>query len=251
MRKFLSRFEIVNHLLSVIILLPKYFQFFIEFFSFKKNSNNRFPVEVADLFPQLHDRTSDHGYDRHYVYHTAWAARILKKIKPKVHTDISSSLYFSAISSAWVKFKLYDFRPVDLRLDNLKSASADLTHLSFPSGSIASLSCMHTLEHIGLGRYGDPIDPEGDRHAMKELKRVLAKNGNLLIVVPVGKPKVMFNAHRIYSYLQVIENFRGLTLREFSLVPDEPNAHLIRNASPSLVKKQAYACGCFWFTKKR
>ena len=65
----------------------------------------------------------------------------------------------------------------------------DLISLPFEDGSFHSLTCMHVVEHIGLGRYGDQVDPDGDLMAMKELERVTAKLGNLLFVVPVGIPK--------------------------------------------------------------
>ena len=79
----------------------------------------------------------------------------------------------------------------------MSSGYADLANLPFEINSVQSLSCMHTVEHVGLGRYGDPIDPDGDLKAIKEIKRVLAVNGNLLFVVPIGKPKIVYNAHRI------------------------------------------------------
>jgi len=112
------------------------------------------------------------------------------------------------------------FAQQKLDLDNLISKQANLTSLPFENNSIESLSCMHTVEHIGLGRYGDKLDPNGDLKAIKELKRVLSVNGNLLFVVPIGKPKIMFNAHRIYSYNQIINYFNELKLKEFSLVTD-------------------------------
>jgi hypothetical protein len=119
-----------------------------------------------------------------------------------------------------------------------------------PDESIYSISCMHVIDHIGLGRYGDGMDPKGDIKAIAEIKRVLAKDGNLLFVVPVGRPKIMYNAHRIYSYEQIIEYLGDLELKEFALIPDDqPRSGLIRNASPSLVKEQNYGCGCFWFKK--
>lgn len=77
---------------------------------------------------------------------------------------------------------------------------------------------MHVIEHIGLGRYGDPVDPDGDLKAIAELKSVLAKRGNLLFVAPSGQPKVMFNAHRIYSHNQIMEYFEDMKLEEFSLI---------------------------------
>jgi hypothetical protein len=110
---------------------------------------------------------------------------------------------------------------------------------------------MHTIEHVGLGRYGDPIDPDGDIKAAVELARVVKKGGSLIFVTPVGKSKIYFNAHRIYSYDQVLALFPSLELREFSLVPDDfKKSGLIKNADKTLVKDQSYACGCFWFVKK-
>jgi hypothetical protein len=45
---------------------------------------------------------------------------------------------------------------------------------------------MHVVEHVGLGRYGDPIDANGDAQAIKELKCVLWPGGVLYFVVPTG-----------------------------------------------------------------
>ncbi|NDC42314.1 MAG: DUF268 domain-containing protein, partial [Chitinophagia bacterium] len=56
--------------------------------------------------------------------------------------------------------------------------------LPFESDSIPSLSCMHTIEHVGLGRYGDQLDPQGDLKAIAELKRVVQPGGDLLFVTP-------------------------------------------------------------------
>jgi hypothetical protein len=106
---------------------------------------------------------------------------------------------------------------------------------------------MHTIEHIGLGRYGDEIDPQGDIKSINELKRVLKPGGDLLFVTPVGRSRIEFNAHRIYSYEQITEYFFPFTLKEFSLIPDAGG--IISNADPAIVKEQEYGCGCFWFKK--
>src|SRR3989344_8138578 len=203
-----------------------------------KVGDNRFILSAKNFYPILHEKSSTQDFDRHYTYHPAWAARKLAEIKPESHTDISSTLHFSTIVSAFIPVKFYDYRPADITLSNFSSGSADLLKLPFADNSIKSLSCMHTLEHIGLGRYGDPIDPMGDIKAMKELARVLAVGGSLLIVVPVGKPNVMFNAHRVFAYEQVINAFAGLQVREFTLLTDE--GRFIVNADKSLVEQQIY-----------
>ncbi len=192
---------------------------FKDFYRLSKTSDRGFRLSWEDRFPCLGDDTSMTDFDRHYIYHTAWAARILARTKPATHVDISSALYFSAIASAFCPVDFYDFRPADIQLSDLTSGAADLTALAFADQSIPSLSCMHVVEHIGLGRYGDPLDPDGDLRAMRELARVLAPGGSLLFVVPVGKPVIQFNAHRIYAYRQILEAFPELKLREWRLIP--------------------------------
>jgi SAM-dependent methyltransferase len=169
---------------------------------------------------------------------------------PKLHIDISSSLYFCSLLSAFIPVKFYDYRPPKIVLQNLTSDFVDLLSLPFGDGTIKSLSCMHVVEHVGLGRYGDPLDPEGDLKAVAELTRVLSPGGSLLFVVPVGRPKIAFNAHRIYSYDQVVSYFSELTLQEFALIPDNPDdVGLVRQATRDFADMQNYGCGCFWFKK--
>ncbi|WP_200880710.1 DUF268 domain-containing protein [Methanosarcina soligelidi] len=214
--------------------------------------STRFSINWRDRYPCLYDNSDTTPFDSHYIYHPAWAARAIIKIKPAVHVDISSTLHFCSILSAFVPVKFYDYRPADLKLSNLSSGSANILSLPFASNSVESLSCMHTAEHIGLGRYGDSLDPDGDLKAIAELKRVLAFEGNLLFVVPIGnKPKIMFNAHRIYTYKQIIEHFNDLELIEFALIPDYPSSDgIILDATEEMANKCTYGCGCFWFLKK-
>ncbi len=231
----------------------QYFTFLADFGAFKKKSlqgEKRFPLRWSDRFPCLKDRTAGTDFDRHYIYHTAWAARKLSLIRPAYHVDISSSLYFCSIVSAFIPVKFYDYRPAALRLTGLTAESADLLSLPLDTGSIQSLSCMHVVEHVGLGRYGDPLDPDGDLKAISELKRVLSVGGSLLFVVPIGKPKVMFNAHRIYAFDQIAKYFSDLELKAFALIPDKPvEGGLIEQATKEMADAQHYGCGCFWFKK--
>ena len=241
----------IQVLKNILIRFPKtivrFFQYIGELFKFNRINDRRFLVHTKDIYPCLKDKITNTPFDHHYTYHPAWAARILAQTRPAYHVDISSILSFSTIVSAFVPVKFYDYRPAKLNLHNLESGFADLKQLSFPDNSIPSLSCMHTIEHIGLGRYGDEIDPQGDIKSINELKRVLQPGGDLLFVTPVGKSKIEFNAHRIYSFEQIVEYFSPLILKEFSLIPDAGG--LLPNADPALVKEQQYGCGCFWFKK--
>ncbi|MDB5109849.1 MAG: hypothetical protein JWR67_963 [Mucilaginibacter sp.] len=213
-------------------------------------SIERFNKDVIEFWPIMTDKTANTSFEPHYIYHPAWAARILVITNPKKHIDISSTLHFCTMVSAFMPVEFYDYRPANLKLDNLIAKKADLLALPFNDNTIESLSCMHTLEHIGLGRYGDQIDYDGDLKAVNELKRVLAINGTLLIVVPTGKSKIAFNAHRVYSYKQIITYFSPLQLQQFALVPDNfEEMGLIMNASEEIADQQTWGCGCYWFKK--
>jgi Caenorhabditis protein of unknown function, DUF268. len=224
-----------------------------DFRRFKELSSRKqaqLTVDWKDRYPCLMEKTVKTAFEPHYTYHPAWAARILKKTMPEYHVDISSVLNFSCIVSAFIPVRSYHYDPVHIRLPGLTLEQADLLDLPFDTNSVPSLSCMHVVEHIGLGRYGDPLDPDGDCKAVSELKRVLAPGGDLLFVVPVGRPRIQFNAHRIYSYEQIMEYFDDLAICQFALVPDEDSGTgIIEDATAEMANKQTYGCGCFWFKK--
>lgn len=242
------------HLQQVALKIKKkeYKVSYKKFQTLNHNFPNRFEMNWFDNYPCLDDRTKTTLYDNHYIYHPAWAAQILLKINPQYHIDISSTVSFCSIVSVFIPIFFFDYRPAMLKLHNLSPGSVDIVHLPFKDYSIHCLSCMHTIEHIGLGRYGDNLDPEGDLKAIKELKRVLATGGNLIFVVPMGKLRLMFNAHRIYSYKQICQYFNDFELIEFSLIPDkgEKNVGIIYNATEKQSDQCSYGCGCFWFRKK-
>ena len=213
-----------------------------------KIADNRFICNWADVVPCLKDATATTPFEPHYTYHPAWAARMLAKSMPEKHVDISSSTQFIVIASAFVPIEFYDYRPAALTLSGLDCKRGDLTALPFADNSIPSLSCMHVIEHIGLGRYADPIDPQSDIKAMSELNRVLAKGGQLLFVVPIaGIAKIEFNAHRIYTYEMILKSFSNLKLENFALITDDQK--YIENATKELSDKQTWGCGCFLFRK--
>jgi SAM-dependent methyltransferase len=231
---------------------PQVTQAFTEQFSqFKEQSglDGRFAPEQRDWFPFLSDNTSETGFDPHYVLHTSWAARMLAKTKPKVHISFGDSLYFVGIASAFTSVTFCDIRKSGLPFRDIEEHSTDLTTLPAEwTDTLQSVSCMHVLEHIGLGRYGDRLDASGDRKAAAELARVLAPGGQLLMVVPLeDPPRVCFNAHRLYSYSQVMDLFPELSLQEFTLITNE--GQFFENADPVLLQGRKYSCGCFRFAK--
>lgn len=232
-------------------------EFFLQLFTSKAQdlADGRFQCRWKDRWPCLDDATSNTGFDAHYIYHCAWAARKIAENFKKItnddgarHVDISSSLHFVTMLSAFVPVDFYDYRPAALTLSSLRCNRADLLSLPFSDGSIQSLSCMHVVEHIGLERYGDPFDPQGDLKAMRELQRVLAPNGHLFFVVPVGnEARIQYNAHRIYTYNQILACFEKLQLHSFAFVDD--SGKFTPAACVEDIRDSKYGCGCFEFVK--
>ncbi len=111
--------------------------------------------------------------------------------------------------------------------------------------SVASLSCRRVAERIGLARYGEPLDPDGTRKAARELTRILRLGDSLYFSLPVGKPRVSFNAHRIHSPQQIVEYFSELRLEKFAEVDDKRAFHA--HADPAEFNDASYACGLLHF----
>jgi Caenorhabditis protein of unknown function, DUF268 len=219
--------------------------FFIDYFRYKKLSLEK--VTIIDAYPQIHDRTEKSKFDSHYYYVNGWAFRKIIQDKPCLHLDIASQIIFSNLLSASIPTLFLDYRPLHVDLPGLISIGGDITHLPFPDNSIPSISCLHVVEHIGLGRYGDPLNPQGSFMAIDELTRCLAKGGNLYFATPIGYPRVQFNAHRIFNARSIQNRFTGLSLREFSGVDDRGNYY--NNVLIDTFDNCNYACGFYWFTK--
>lgn len=241
-------FRIARKLLQ---FAPNYVSYVRDWLSFgrlqRAAGETRFPLKLSDRMPAIWEKTKQTQFDAHYVYHNAWAVRTVLKIRPAIHHDISSTLYFCSTLSASLPVKFFDYRPAALTLSDLTAERCDLMQLPFADDSIACLSCMHTVEHVGLGRYGDHLDPGGDLRAFSELQRVVAPGGDLLIVVPVGRQKLCFNAHRIYSYDSLMKIFHGFNSLDVALVTDD--GRFLDTPTRDDFDAQAYGCGCFWFRK--
>lgn len=201
----------------------------------------------ADMQPCLGDWSTHTPFDAHYFYQGAWLSRQLAQSTPVKHVDIGSSVLCISVLSAWVDTIFVDYRPLKADLPGLSSVAGNILDLSFPDDSIESLSCLHVIEHIGLGRYGDPIDPKGSVKAARELQRVLRPGGKLYLSLPVGRERICFNAHRVHSPDSVVKMFPQLKLDEFSYVDDQGQlrVHQILSAANNL----EYGCGLFVFEK--
>jgi SAM-dependent methyltransferase len=201
------------------------------------------PLRWRDSFPKLTDRLATSPFDPHYFHQDTWAARRIAELRPSRHVDVGSRVDLVGFLTAVCPVTFVDIRPLEVDIEDLESVAGSVLALPFGDESLESVSCLHVAEHIGLGRYGDPLDPAGTRKAAAELARVLAPGGRLLFSLPVGRPRVEFNAHRVHDPREVATWFSQFELIEFAGVDDD-GVFRRHRALEELVDAN-YACGMF------
>lgn len=202
----------------------------------------------VELLPCLGDKTSTTGFDAHYTYQGPWVMRKLLQRRPPRHVDVGSWTAYLGFFSSLQPTEFVDIRPAELSLPGLTAREGSALSLPYANDSLESLSCLHVVEHIGLGRYGDPIDPLGTIKALRELSRTVAKSGDLYVSLPVGLEKIYFNAHRVIPPRLVIENLQEMRLVSLSGILDD--GQFLENLDLKTLSRQKYGCGLFHFTKE-
>jgi SAM-dependent methyltransferase len=220
-----------------------YIRFISEYIRYSKLEK----LSFSNIYPQLHDRLTETPTDYHYYYQQIWLMDHLLNKKPEKHIDVGSQTQICGYTSLVCPTEFVDIRPFSVNLPNLKVVAGTILNLPYEDNTIPSLSSLHVIEHIGLGRYGDPLDRDGTRKACVELARAVKKGGFLYLSTPIGRKRVCFNAHRITPPEDIVSYLNKLDLVEFSVVDDENN--FIRNTDYKNYSKSNYALGMFIFKK--
>lgn len=235
-------------------ILRGFFAFWRDWHTYNREEHGArsgFEITWRDSFPCFLDRYEAAGtVPKHYFWQDLWAARKVYESKAPMHYDIGSRLDgFIAHCLPFCEVVMLDIRPLPIEIDNLAFKQTNCMNMeSIPSDSIQSLSSLHAIEHFGLGRYGDPIDPDGHKKAILEIKRVVAVNGMVILSVPVGLQRLEFNGHRVFDPLTIISMFDGFELLEFSVVDDLHAFH--PDVDPGGYRNLNYGCGLFLFKKQ-
>jgi hypothetical protein len=137
-----------------------------------------------------------------YFFQDQIAARWIYENQPVRHVDIGSRIDgFVGHLAVFREVEVIDIRPLPHIIRNIHFHQLDLMREIPPEwiGATDSLSCLHTIEHFGLGRYGDELDPNGHLKGLDQLKRMVAPGGLLYLSTPIGPERIEFNAHRIFA----------------------------------------------------
>lgn len=181
--------------------------------------------DSLEIMPCLADWNEESGTSRgEYFWQDLYAAQKIFTANPEYHVDIGSRVDgFVAHIASFRKVEVFDVRPNASIIPNIAFKTADIMDIgSIEENYCDSISCLHALEHFGLGRYGDPINLDGWKIGLKTIAKMLRKEGLLYLTVPSGKPRVYFNAHRVLSPVEILEEaqLNSLKLIEFSICDD-------------------------------
>jgi hypothetical protein len=229
--------------------VPKYL---IDWFNFRKNHKG-----VMQMTPCLYDRYAEAGTAKsEYFWQDLVVAQRIFDKAPVKHVDVGSRIDgFVAHVASFRDIEVFDVRPMQTQIPKVSFQKADLMQpLPFEHGAYCdSLSCLHALEHFGLGRYGDPIDPLGYEKGLSNMAQLLMPNGTFYLSTPVGRPRVEFNANHVFDPKQIVKlaKSNNLTLIELLIVRGDEG---IESASLSEViftelAQQTYNLCIFVFTK--
>jgi SAM-dependent methyltransferase len=235
------------HRAATLRRLPRFMRHAADY---HRQADGRFPLTLRDLEPVLTDFAAEAGTARgHYFHQDLWAARRIFARRPRQHVDVGSRIDgFVAHVLTFMPVTVVDIRALDSTVEGLTFVRGDMCRLdAFGSGSVESVSCLHAVEHVGLGRYGDPVDPRGWHAALRELARILAPGGRLYLGTPVGRERLCFNSQRVFSPATIIDTVPDLALVGFSAVDDDDR--FVANAAPADFAGARNACGLFEFTK--
>lgn len=223
-----------------------------------KSQSNSASTEIpfGRSYPCLGEQAADSGVSGgHYFHQDILVARRIFVDAPKTHVDVGSRIDgFVAHVASFRMIEVLDIRPQTGAIPNVTFVQADMMP-PLEQGLVAycdSLSCLHALEHFGLGRYGDPVCYDGYLRGIANLRSLLKVGGTLYLSVPIGPQRIEFNAHRVFSVSHMLECLaRGFELERFSFVDDAGDLHEDRAITRADLDNEfgcQFGCGIFELT---
>ncbi|MDR2920967.1 MAG: DUF268 domain-containing protein [Tannerella sp.] len=225
------------------------------FLAQSKNSAIDFPI--TKLRPCYADSVDDAGsLSFHYFFQDLFVAQRIFFNNPLTHVDIGSRVDgFIAHIASFREIEVFDIRPLEIKIPNVVFKQLDIMdENNIEKGSVSSISCLHALEHFGLGRYGDPINFDGFLAGFSNIANLLRKGGKFYFSVPIGPQRVEFHAHRVFSLsflLKMIVPYYHIDM--FSYIDDQNHFYPDVELTENIIESNCicnYGCGIFELTRR-
>lgn len=184
--------------------------------------------QIAEDYPILTDFTSNAGSGTgQYFHQDLLVAQFVHDARPARHLDIGSRIDgFVAHVATFRTIEVIDIRPMPPSIHaNIRYSVLDLMDGDISGfGQADSVSCLHAIEHFGLGRYGDPLDPDGHKKGFANITKLVAAGGHLYISMPISRTtQVQFNSQRMFAPRDIFgwgDAIDGFTLIRFDWVDE-------------------------------
>lgn len=262
----MTTFERIKHFLTQFGIYTHQFRMGLkgtipmisDYITFRKAFADQHEFKESNFYPLLSDRYDTAGVATgHYFHQDLYVAQKIFAANPRRHVDVGSRIdgFVSHVAS-FRKIEIIDIRKIVSTSDNIIFRQADLMSPDFKlDEQTSSLSCLHTIEHFGLGRYGDPFDLKGHRKGFKNLVSCLDQGGIFYFSTPIGRPRIEFNAHRVFSIAILLDMFEenNMEIKDFAYVDDYGDLHTSESPYSESAKKNfglSYGCGIFTLVKK-
>ncbi len=222
------------------------FSFIRDYLNFRKLSY------IDHIVPILgEDKEKSSKIIKHYFSQDLLVASYIYKNNPKKHVDVGSRVDgFVAHIAAFRKIEVFDIRYNNFQFKNIIFKKKDISKIDKSLINYCdSISCLHTIEHFGLGRYGDQIDPSGHIKGFKNLIKILKTGGTLYISFPVAdKNTIYFNSERSFNPKEILKWSNEVKLIKFDFIDDNEKIFLDANLE-KFNKKVKYGCGIYTLKK--
>ncbi|MBP6793489.1 MAG: DUF268 domain-containing protein [Saprospiraceae bacterium] len=235
-----------------VVTLPWFYRSKRDFI--RKSTKNDFPF--AQDYLCLNDRYDKSGtLSGQYFHMDLHVAQRIFLNQPIKHVDVGSNIQgFVAHVASYREIEIFDIRPNESNVKNISFRQADFSNpVSLPEGYTDSLSCLHAIEHFGLGRYGDSIDPDGHLKGLDNMYKLIKPGGKFYFATPIGPQRIEFNAHRVFSLKYLMNLFNGkYRIEQFSYVDDRGDLYTDLTITDAVINSNCncrYGCGIFEMVK--
>ena len=242
--------------LNPVVIFRVYVGYFSDRNKLKKELKKFPDFSFGRSYPILTEKYQESGtMSGDYFHQDLLVARRVFVNNPVRHIDIGSRTNgFVAHVASFREIEIYDIRPQQSTVKNIIFKQADLINLQADLiNSCDSISSLHAIEHFGLGRYGDPIDPNGHLKAIGNIYLMLKPKGKFYFSGPIGPQRIEFNAHRVYSIQYLLDIFHNkFEIEHFSFVDDTGDLHENEALTSELIENNCnctYGCGIFELKK--